>query len=179
MKTPVNRRQFSAQSAGAVGAAGATSLVPDVLAPNMAIAADAPAQRKLGTCGPPPRKNPQRQTSAEAVAPLPLPVTPLRRSEPKAEPAPPLMIAKLEYGTTQDWNTDPGDVDNLMRHVRSALGLWYGWRHLNVNELVAKYKAGEGSKLPILYISGHEAFSFTPEQREAIRQYVLDGGTLL
>ncbi len=38
----------------------------------------------------------------------------------KAEPAPPLMIAKLEYGTTQDWNTDPGDVDNLMRHVRSG-----------------------------------------------------------
>src|SRR6516165_1523377 len=76
-------------------------------------------ERKLGTCGPPPRKNPQRQTSAEGLPPLPLPATPLRRSEPKAEPAPPLMIAKLEYGTTQDWNTDPGDVDNLMRHVRS------------------------------------------------------------
>ena len=77
-----------------------------------------PADRKLGTCGPPPRKNPQRQTSAEGMPPLPLPAVPLRRSEPKAEPAPPLMIAKLEYGTTQDWNTDPGDVDNLMRHVR-------------------------------------------------------------
>ena len=73
-----------------------------------------------GTCGPPPRKNPTRQTSAEGMPPLPLPAAPLRRSEPKAEPAPPLMIAKLEYGTTQDWNTDPGDVDNLMRHVRSA-----------------------------------------------------------
>src|SRR5438093_10056161 len=45
--------------------------------------------RKLGTCGPPPRKNPQRQTSAESMPPLPLPATPLRRSEPKAEPAPP------------------------------------------------------------------------------------------
>ena len=56
--------------------------------------------RKLGTRGPPPRKNPQRQTSAEGFPPLPLPVTPLRRSEPKAEPAPPLMMAKLEYGTT-------------------------------------------------------------------------------
>src|SRR5438445_12170465 len=96
--------------------------------------------RKLGTCGPPPRKNPQRQTSAESVPPLPLPATPLRRSEPKAEPAPPLMIAKLEYGTTQDWNTDPGDVDNLMRHVRSAVGLWYSWKQLGVNELVALWK---------------------------------------
>ena len=32
--------------------------------------------RRLGTCGPPPRKNPQRQTSAEGFPPLPLPVTP-------------------------------------------------------------------------------------------------------
>ncbi len=135
--------------------------------------------RKLGTCGPPPRKNPERQTSAEGMPPLPLPATPLRRSEPKAEPAPPIMIAKLEYGTSQDWNTDPGDVDNLMRHCRYDLGLWYGWKTWNVNELVALHKAGKTSKIPILYISGHESFTFTTDQRAAIRQYVLDGGTLL
>src|SRR5437588_12303630 len=94
--------------------------------------------RKLGTCGPPPRKNPQRQTSAEGMPPLPLPATPLRRSEPKAEPMAPLMIAKLEYGILQDWNTDPGDVDNLMRHCRYQLGLWYGCKHWNLHELVAQ-----------------------------------------
>lgn len=141
--------------------------------------AAAQTPRKLGTCGPPPRKNPERQTSAEGMPPLPLPVTPLRRSEPKAEPAPPVMIAKLEYGTSQDWNTDPGDVDNLMRHCRYELGLWYGWKTWNVNELVALHKAGKTSKIPILYVSGHEAFAFTPDQRAAVRQYVLDGGTLL
>src|SRR5437762_13150087 len=116
--------------------------------------------RKLGTCGPPPRKNPERQTSAEGAPPLPLPVTPLRRSEPKAEPAPPLMIAKLEYGTFQDWNTDPGDVDNLMRHVRSSLGLWYGWKQLSLAELVSLNKANQKCKVPCLYISGHEALEF-------------------
>src|SRR5437867_3662753 len=135
--------------------------------------------RKLGTCGPPPRKNPQRQTAAEGMPPLPLPATPLRRSEPKAEPAPPIMIAKLEYGTTQDWNTDPGDVDNLMRHCRYELGLWYGWKYWNVNDLVTAHAAGLETKIPILYVSGHDAFDFTEEQRVAIRQYVLDGGTLL
>jgi len=145
---------------------------------SLAIAQDAPA-RKLGTCGPAPRKNPQRQTAAEGMPPLPLPATPLRRSEPKAEPAPPIMIAKLEYGTTQDWNTDPGDVDNLMRHCRYELGLWYGWKYWNVNELVTAHKAGQQSKIPILYVSGHEAFEFTEAQRAAIRQYVFDGGTLL
>ena len=136
-------------------------------------------QRRLGTCGPPPRKNPQRQTSAEGMPPLPLPVTPLRRSEPKAEPSPPLMIAKLEYGTTQDWNTDPGDVDNLMRHVRYDLGLWYGWKHMSIDELVVNHKANKKTKIPILYISGHDKFQFTQDQRTALRQYLLDGGTLV
>src|SRR5436305_6161284 len=110
--------------------------------------------RKLGTCGPPPRKNPERQTSAEGMPPLPLPATPLRRSEPKAEPAPPLMIAKLEYGILQDWNTDPGDADNLMRHVRQAVGLWYGWKQLGINELVALHRADRTLKVPTLYIRG-------------------------
>ena len=65
-------------------------------------------QRRVGTIGPPPRKNPQRQTSAEGFPPLPLPVTPLRRSEPKAEPAPPLFMAKLIYGKDQDYMPNPG-----------------------------------------------------------------------
>src|ERR1700722_13742633 len=168
----MNRRRFLREgTAAAAGAAGLLGLDGVVLAQ--------PGGRKLGTCGPPPRKNPLRQTSAEGMPPLPLPAVPLRRSEPKAEPAPPLMIAKLEYGTTQDWNTDPGDVDNLMRHVRSAVGLWYGWKIMHLNELVALHKAGQQCKIPCLYISGHEAFDFTKEQRDAIIQYVLDGGTLL
>src|SRR5437868_15394905 len=115
------RRKFLVKS---VGAATAGALYTTPLKPGKALGAD----RKLGTCGPPPRKNPLRQTSAEGMPPLPLPAVPLRRSEPKAEPAAPLMIAKMEYGTTQDWNTDPGDVDHLMRHVRSAVGLWSGWK---------------------------------------------------
>src|SRR5438874_631884 len=128
----IDRRQFIVHGVSAAGAASLAALSPEE--------AQAQAGRKLGTCGPPPRKNPTRQTSAEGMPPLPLPAVPLRRSEPKAEPSPPLMIAKLEYGTTQDWNTDPGDVDNLMRHVRSALGLWYGWKHMSLAELVKLYK---------------------------------------
>src|SRR5436305_6209539 len=166
----INRRQFIVKGTAAAAAAGLAGL-------------NAPpaegAERKLGTCGPPPRKNPERQTSAESMPPLPLPAVPLRRSEPKAEPAAPLMISKMEYGTTQDWNTDPGDVDNLMRHVRSAVGLWYGWKIMHVGELVALHKAKKECKVPALYISGHDSFSFSAEQRAALEQYLLDGGTLV
>lgn len=135
--------------------------------------------RRVGTIGPPPKKNPQRQTSAEGFPPLPLPVTPLRRSEPKAEPAPPLFVAKLVYGDTQDYMPNPGDVDNLMRHARSELGLWYGWKIQDLRELVAQHKQGQSSKLPLLYLTGYQPFTLTNDQRSALRQYLLDGGALL
>jgi hypothetical protein len=167
----INRRQFILHSAA--GAATAAALGLD------APALQAAPARKLGTCGPPPRKNPLRQTSAEGMPPLPLPAVPLRRSEPKAEPAPPLMIAKMEYGTTQDWNTDPGDIDNLMRHVRSAVGLWYGWKQMSLTELVALHKAKKECKVPALYFSGHESFELSAAERTALVHYLNEGGTLI
>lgn len=136
-------------------------------------------QRKLGTIGPPPRQDPQRQTSAEGLPPLPLPAVPLRRSEPKAEPAPPLFIGKLKYGDTQDYMPNPGDVDNLLRHVRSQLDAWYGWQLYGLDELVATQAQGESAKIPMLYLTGYEAFSFSDAERAALRQYLLDGGTLV
>jgi uncharacterized protein DUF4159 len=137
------------------------------------------AQRQLGTIGPPPRQNPQRQTAAEGVPPLPLPAVPLRRSEPKHEPAPPLFVAKLAYGQAQDYMPNPGDLDSLLRHVRSQLDVWYGHTVLSMGELVAMYGAGKKCKIPLLYITGYQAFKFTQEQRAALRTYILDGGTLL
>src|SRR4051812_3499949 len=164
-----NRRQFMTRGAAAAAAGLGGLHSPQARG----------ADRKLGTCGPPPRKNPQRQTAAEGMPPLPLPAVPLRRSEPKAEPAPPLMIAKMEYGTTQDWNTDPGDVDNLMRHVQSAVGLWYGWKQMKLAEVVALHKAKKECKVPALYFSGHEAFTFSDAERAALAQYLLDGGSIV
>jgi hypothetical protein len=136
-------------------------------------------ERPVGTIGPPPRKNPERQTSAEGMPPLPLPAVPLRRSEPKAEPAPPLFIGKLMYGDTQDYMPNPGDVDNLMRHTRAQLGLWYGWKLIGLNEIVALHKQDKTSTLPALYLTGYQAYTLTADQRGALRQYLLDGGTLI
>jgi hypothetical protein len=113
------------------------------------------------------------------MPPLPLPATPLRRSEPKAEPAPPLFLGKLIYGDTQDYMPNPGDVDNLMRHVRAEVGLWYGWKLQNLNELVALHKQGKHCTLPALYLTGYQPFTLTADQRAALRQYLLDGGTLI
>ncbi|MGB3087082.1 MAG: hypothetical protein WBC53_05055, partial [Phycisphaerae bacterium] len=45
------------------------------------LAVEAAAQPR--TCGPPPQATPQRRTAAESFPPLPLPATPLRRTEKK------------------------------------------------------------------------------------------------
>jgi len=140
---------------------------------------DAMAERILGTIGPPPQQAPQRTTSAEGLIPLPLPAVSMRRSEPKAEPSPPLFVGKVAYGTTQDYMPNPGDLDTLLRHVRSQLDAWYGHQVIRLDELVAQYTAGTPCRIPLLYLTGYEAFEFTPEQRGALRAYLLEGGTLL
>src|SRR5262249_31309922 len=37
----------------------------------------------------------------------------------------------------------------------------------------------KGCKVPCLYFSGHEAFDFKPDERAALAQYLLDGGSVL
>ena len=137
------------------------------------------AERKLGTIGRPPRQNPQRETGGESMPPLPLPATPLRRSEPKAEPSANLFVGKLMYGDYQDYMPNPGDVDNLLRQVRYNLDAWYGWQLISVDEIVAMYEKGSRCKIPMLYITGYHPFELSPKQRTALRQYLLDGGTLI
>jgi hypothetical protein len=135
--------------------------------------------RKLGTIGPPPRQDPQRMTSAESLPPLPLPATPMRRSEPKAEPAPPTFVAKLAYGDSQDYMPNPGDLDNLLRHVRRNLDAWYGWKIQSLDDIATQQAAGEKCQIPLLYLTGYQAFTLSEKQRLALREYLLDGGTLL
>ncbi|MFW6336641.1 MAG: DUF4159 domain-containing protein, partial [Phycisphaeraceae bacterium] len=142
-------------------------------------AAPALAERKLGTVGPPPKEDPQRQTSAEGFPPLPLPAVPLRRSEPKAEPSPPVFVARLAYGDDQDYMPNPGDLKNLLRHVRTQLDAWYGHTLLTADELATAYQNGNRVDVPMIYMTGYESFSFTDAQRAALREYLLDGGTLL
>ncbi|HIJ65673.1 MAG TPA: hypothetical protein HPP77_06940, partial [Candidatus Hydrogenedentes bacterium] len=84
------------------------------------------AAKSCGVKSPP--ATPHRRKAAESVPPLPLPATPLRRTEKKRPPAPPALVGKLEYGkivwatdengrrySYRDWTTDPLDIINLMK----------------------------------------------------------------
>ncbi|NIA20725.1 MAG: hypothetical protein GWP05_01885, partial [Anaerolineaceae bacterium] len=88
-------------------------------------------------CGPPPRAKPQRRTGGESFPPLPLPATPLRRSEKKRQPSPPKLVGKVVLGeikwvtngsrrySYRDWMTDPADMKNLLRWTNRQLGIRY------------------------------------------------------
>ena len=142
---------------------------------------------QAGSCGPPPKAQPHRWKGGESFPPLPLPATPLRRSEKKRPPAPPALIGKVEYGKMvegvdekgqkyqyRDWTTDPADVQSLMGHVRQALTLDYRGIQTRLDQF-----SWDPAELPILYLTGHEGFELDDEIRKKLLWYLNDGGTLL
>ncbi len=137
-------------------------------------------------CGPPPKAKPQSRTGGESFVPLPLPVTPLRRSEKKRPPSPPALIGKAALGVPRwltregkrimyrDWMTDPADIDTLLKWTNEKLGISYR----SIETDLAKFSY-DPLELPALLIAGHNTFEFTAEIREALGRYVADGGTIL
>ena len=86
------------------------------------------------SCAPPPKAQPQRIKAGEGMPPLPLPVTPLRRTERKKPPAPPTLMAKINYGALTmveeegrkarryQWTMALGDTQSLFDYARRELG---------------------------------------------------------
>ena len=139
------------------------------------------------SCGPPPKAKPHRRTAGESFPPLPLPATPLRRSERQKEPSPPALVSKMAYGpikwavrdgkrySYRDWKTDPDDMNSLLRWVNARLGI----RYRCIETTWGKFSY-DPTETPILYFTGHQAIGkVTPETAAKLRRFVLDGGTIL
>lgn len=137
------------------------------------------------SCGPPPPARPHRIKGGESFPPLPLPVTPLRRTEKKRPPAPPVLVVKVRWGAQvrgmrdgkqyfyEDWTTDPGDINNLLRTTTKILDIPYTSREMKLDQFDF-----DPTQTPICYFTGHEAISFTDEQRAKLRAYAIKGGTI-
>lgn len=144
-----------------------------------AAAAWAPAHMRAavedaGPCGPPPPPKPAQASGAEGVPPLPLPAVPLRRTEKKNPPKPPTIIVKVQTGSVYDWGTDLNDVNNLLAWMQSTLHVNFSHeeKHLNQVDL-------ETGNVPVIYRTGHNAFSFTEQQRQRLRAYLTWGGMMI
>ncbi len=137
--------------------------------------------------GPPPEAGKRRISGGEAVPPLPLPATPLRRTERKREPSPPKLIAKVVWGENAtftysdgaktkitDWNLCPGDLQQLMKNASAKLGVTYGADSFSLASF-----DGDPAKTPVLFFSGVRTIKFSPHEIELLRSYVLRGGMIV
>jgi hypothetical protein len=135
----------------------------------------------------PPRAKPQRRSAAEGLPPLPLPATPLRRSEKKREPAPPALVGMVQFSGTKfkvvDGQRKPVslfpttqiDIERLMSHANRQLRIHYRYVPTTLDGF-----SWDPKELPVLYVTG---WTPLPELNEELagrlRRYLYDGGTLV
>ncbi|MDD4016667.1 MAG: DUF4159 domain-containing protein [Kiritimatiellae bacterium] len=138
----------------------------------------------LKPVGLPPKAKPQMRQGGEALPPLPLPATPLRRSEKKRPPSPATLIGKIIWGSfldhtwddgqvtrVFDWNMVPADCQALLRASYKHLNMDY-----KVETTTLKGFSATPAEIPVLYFSGGRSLNFTDEERETLRRYLLSGG---
>jgi hypothetical protein len=136
--------------------------------------------------GKPPDAPPKRISGGEGFPPLPLPATPLRRSERHRDPTPPSLFGKVVWGeqgsftytggnTAQisDWNLCPADLQHLFDKVRGQLGLQYGFDDVSLPAF-----SGDPDKMAVLFFSGTRTLKLDDASLAKLRAYVLKGGML-
>jgi len=134
----------------------------------------------------PPKAPPKQISAAEALPPLPLPATPLRRTERKKPPQPEDLVGKVIWGESAsftdsngdpmqiaDWNLCPTDLERLCEKARET-GLAYHWNNVNLSDFHFDPK-----KLPVLLFSGVRTLRLSDTHIQALRNYVLDGGMVI
>ncbi|MDB5330983.1 MAG: hypothetical protein JWP03_2134 [Phycisphaerales bacterium] len=127
----------------------------------------------------PPKAAPQRRNAGEGMPPLPLPATPLRRSEKKREPSPPALVGNITFsqaslrGTGVDWQTTIIDIEKWVDFTNANIGQRYRF----VGTDFSKFSY-DPTDLPILYFTGWKPLpQFDDATIAHLRQYLMDGGT--
>ncbi len=127
----------------------------------------------------PPKAKPQRRNAGEGFPPLPLPATPLRRSEKKREPSPPALVGNITFSQQAarqaglDWQTTIIDIEKWVQWTNQQLGQKYRF----VGTDFAKFSY-DPTELPILYFTGWKPLpKFDDGTIQRLRRYLLDGGT--
>ena len=135
----------------------------------------------------PPRAKPQRRGAGEGIPPLPLPATPLRRSERKRQPAPPALVGMINFSGSRFqivsgqrkkvsvFPTTQIDIERLISHANRRLNIHYRYVPTSLSQFT-----WDPTELPLLYITGWTPMpTLSDEIIARLRRYLYDGGTLV
>lgn len=128
----------------------------------------------------PPQASQNRISGGESFPPLPLPATPVRRTERKREPAPPALVGKINLNLVDgkkvtSYPSVTLDIENLMNWTNSQLHLHYRYVETDLSKF--SYSPTE---LPVLYLTGWTPLpELNDKVKEKMREYLMAGGTLI
>lgn len=95
-------------------------------------------------------------------------------TRPKTLPHAPLIIVRLNAGDVRDRNATPHALDGLLSEIKNRTGLSYRLGAKSLDEIDT-----EPEKNPILYMTGHYHFAFTPAQRAKLNTFMMSGGMVI
>ena len=85
----------------------------------------------------------------------------------------PVTIGRLQYEGGGDWYANPSSLPNLLAELRARTGIPTAERDVAIRPSDPALR-----DCPFLYMTGHGNVRFSPEERLALRRYLLEGGFL-
>jgi len=84
-----------------------------------------------------------------------------------------IKVARLHYSGGGDWYWGNSAVPNFLKFVRDNTDM-----PVDTVERQVKIMDADLYRYPFLFATGHGVMSFTPEEKERLRQYLVSGGFL-
>ncbi len=121
-----------------------------------------------------PKPPPAQVSSAEGMPPLPYPAVFQKRQERKNPPQPPVLLTKISTLDAEDWTRTPNDTKALLQWMSQEM-------KVNFSSNIKAFKdiSTDPQQNPILYRSGYKAFKLSATEIKVLREYLLNGGTII
>lgn len=121
-----------------------------------------------------PKPPPAQISSSEGMPPLPYPATFQKRQERKNPPQPPVLLTKISVSDAEDWVRTPNDLSGLLQWMSQEVKVNFSSNVKPFLEISV-----DPQQNPILYRSGYKPFSLSAAEIQRLREYLLNGGTLV
>lgn len=103
-------------------------------------------------------------------------VLPVRAQMMKGDPAEEfgVRIGRVKYGGGGDWYNNPSSIPNWLDELERRVGI-----PTNKEEKIVSLTDENLRAFPFLYMTGHGTIRLSPDERDALRAYLEDGGFLM